>query len=188
MPRLTARLIPNRQSGGDGPMLVGQVSSWTVRLFNVGTAPACRLSLKTNVPWVTVDMKTDSLSSPSKEGQPTPHSVGPSGTLVNLPLEDESLETTGVLQPGETVDIPVLIRTSMGGRHPLYLLYRYELHDPTSSSSTKKRWLQKMIDVFVSPSLTLTASLMPSFWKQHEHILSVEVSVSRRISFAMKQS
>jgi hypothetical protein len=179
MPRLTARLIPNEESQGDGPMLVGQVSSWTLRLSNIGTAPACRLSLKTNMPWISIQSQNETAdSSLSKEDLPTPNCVGPSGTLMSLPLEDESLGAKGVLHPCESVDIPILIRTSDGGKHSLYMLYRYELSDP-SSASTKRRWLENIISVPVSPSLTLTASLMPSFWKQNEHVLSVEVSHSK---------
>jgi hypothetical protein len=183
MPRLTACLVPNEEFEGDGPMLVGRISSWTVRLSNVGTAPAFRLSLKTNVPWISIKSHNEtadsSFSLEEREDLPTPHCVGPSGTLMNLPLEDEVLGAKGVLHPCESVDIPILIRTSGGGKHSLYMLYRYELFDP-SSTSTKRRWLQNMISVPVSPSLTLTASLMPSFWKQNEHVLSVEVSHSHQ--------
>jgi trafficking protein particle complex subunit 8 len=177
MPRLTAHLVPSSESEGDGPVLVGQMSSWTLRLSNIGTAPASQLSLKTNMPWISTESNKETTDLSSKEDLPAPHCVGPSGTLMNLPLEDESLEAKGVLHPDESVDIPVLIRPSDSGNHSLYMLYRYELCDP-SSASTKRRWLQNMINVPVSPSLALTASLMPSFWKQNEHVLSVEVSNS----------
>lgn len=171
MPSLTATLIPKRDGDDDGPMLVGQMSAWTLRLFNSGTAPAANVSLKTNIPWINVD----SANGPSSSGQPTPHCIGPSGTLSELPLNDASLTTPGVLQPGESVDIPITIRSSDGGKHSFYMLYRYELYDP-SSVSPKSRWLQNMFNVPASPSLTLTASLMPSFWKQHEYVLSVEMT------------
>lgn len=173
MPSLAANLIPKRDGSGEGPMLVGQMSSWILRLANSGTAPATNISLKTNLPWINVESTNGPLSS----GQPTPHCIGPSGTLSELPLNDASLNTRGVLQPGESIDIPVIIRSSDGGNHSFYMLYRYELWDPSSSaSSPKRRWLHNMFNVPASPSLTLTASLMPSFWKQHEYILSVEVT------------
>jgi hypothetical protein len=179
MPRLTAHLVPNNKSEEDGPVviLVGQMSSWILRLSNIGTAPASQLSLKTNMPWISIESNQETADSSSQEDLPAPHCVGPSGTLMNLPLEDESLQSKGVLHPGESVDIPILIRPSDSGSHSLYMLYRYELCD-SSSASTKQRWLQFMINVPVSPSLALTASLMPSFWKQNEHVLSVEVSNS----------
>ena len=171
MPRLSANLIQKRKDGGDGHVLVGQIGSWTLRLFNNGTASASNISLKTNLPWINVD----SPNVPLLAGEPTPYCIGPSGTLTSLPLDDPTLKSPGVLQPGESVDIPVFIRTSHGGNHAFYMLYRYELWDPTSFSS-KRRWLENMFNVPASPSLTLTASLMPSFWKQHEYVLSVEMT------------
>jgi hypothetical protein len=174
MPLLTADLIPKRELGGEGPMLVGQMSYWTLRLSNNGTAPSANVSLKTNLPWVSID----SVSGPTLTSQPSPHCIGPSGTLTELPLDDPTLKTPGVLEPGESVDIPIIIRTADGGNHDFYMLYRYELYAPASSSSSKakRRWLQDMFHVPASPSLTLTASLMPSFWKQHEYVLSVEMT------------
>lgn len=181
MPRLTARLVPIDKSEKDGPVVVlaGQMSSWILRLSNIGTAPASQLSLKTNMPWISIDSNQETADSSLKEDLPTRHCVGPSGTLMNLPLEDKSLETKGVLYPGESVGIPILIRPSDSGNHSLYMLYRYELCD-SCSASAKPRWIQNMINVQVSPSLALTASLMPSFWKQNEHMLSVEVSNSHK--------
>ena len=167
MPRLTASLIQKREGVGDGPLLAGQLSSWTLRLSNTGTAPASHVSLKTNVPWINVVAPL----SPLTAAEPTPHCIGPSGTLTDLPLDDPTLKTPSVLHPGESVDIPIIIRSPDGGSHSLYMLYRYEL-----SNSTKHRWLQNMFSVPASPSLTLTASLMPSFWKQHEYVLSVEMT------------
>ena len=181
MPRLTACLLPTRAIEGEGPVLSGQISSWTLSLSNIGTAPAAQLSLKTNIPWVSIapseEVANLSASALEQESQPMPHCVGPSGTLLNLPLDDRNLKTPGVLQPGETVDIPILIRTSGSGNQSFYMLYRYELWD-ASATWSEPRWLQNMIEVPVNPSLTLTASLMPSFWKQNEHILSVEVSTA----------
>jgi len=171
MPRLAVSLIAKREAGGDGPVLAGQMSSWTLRLSNNGTAPAAHVSLKTNVPWISVDAPYG----PSPAGQPTPHCIGPSGTLTVLPLDDPTLKNPGVLHPGESVDVPIIIRSFDGGSHTFYMLYRYELWDP-SSTATKRRWLQNMFNVPASPSLTLTASLMPSFWKQHEYVLSVEMT------------
>lgn len=173
MPLLSVDLIPKRKTGGVGPMLVGEMSSWTLRLSNNGTAPGAHVSLKTNLPWINVD----SVTKPSLTSQPTPYCIGPSGTLTELPLDDPTLKTPGVLQPGESVDIPIIIRTADGGNHDFYMLYRYELWNPASTpTGAKQRWLQDMLHVPASPSLTLTASLMPSFWKQHEYVLSVEMT------------
>lgn len=137
----------------------------------MGTAPACNITLKTNVPWINITENTGGTS--ANEGHATSHCVGPSGTLMALPIKGGKED--GLINPGETVDIPVLARLSGSGKQEFYMLYRYELFDPTLTTA-RSRWLRKMMDVPVYPSLTFSASLMPSFWQKAEHILSVEVS------------
>ena len=190
-----------RGEGGDnGAVLQGQISHWTLRITNCGTAPACNVTLKTNVPWINVcssRKETESRLFETEgeredcafEQRATSHCIGPSGTLMSLPLtmSPEAEIVDGIIHPGECIDIPVLVRTSGGGRQEFYMLFRYELWrggqevsaqplPNTSNLKPKFRWLRKMISVPVYPSLTMTASLMPSFWKKSEHVLSVEVS------------
>ena len=51
---------------------------------------------------------------------------------------------TGTIHPGETVDIPIQLRTSGLGKQAFYMLYRYELWDPESNSNTARhRWLKQ---------------------------------------------
>jgi len=187
MPSLTVDIVPHGGKG-DATVLQGQISSWTLRISNLGTAPASNVTLKTNAPWMNIAQTN------RKETRATSHCIGPSGTLMRLPLEKKTAEDgidnddyvkSDVISPGQTVEVPVHVRTSGGGRQELYMLFRYELSNgdvvstalnSSSPSSSKQKWLRKMISVPVYPSLTLSAVLMPSYWKKREHILSIEMT------------
>lgn len=187
MPYLTAHVFPAdpapqvEASDSEELVLHGQISSWTLRLSNIGTAAATNLTLKTNVPWVNIAPTKGEKSSLSTKSDTTrvSHCVGPTGTLMELPVSGG--KRAGIIDPGETVDVPILVRTSGTGKQEFYMLYRYELYDASSlgtpSSNNKSRWIRKMVNVPVYPSLSLNASIMPSSWKDDEHILSVEVSI-----------
>ena len=172
MPRLTASLISSQADSG--PVIQGEISTWILRVSNLGTAPASNLSLKTNVPWINVH----SLSRPGDRPdlEPTSCCVGPSGTLLSLPLEGEGLHSPGIIQPGEEVDIPIALRTVGGSQQDFYMLFRYEVPGAAKGSH---RWLRQMIDVAIYPSLKFTAALMASYWAKTEHVVSVEVANHR---------
>jgi hypothetical protein len=159
MPCLTAELvkrIANESSSSSpssitteddgGPLLEGQISSWTIRLRNVGNAPASTATLKTNFPWVNIvsTSSSDRLSVEQLEAQATSRCLGPTGTLITLPIQRDSLKQQGAIQPGESVDIPIQIHMSGNGKHEFYMLYRYELWDP-SGKSTRHRWLRPWV-------------------------------------------
>ena len=178
MPRLIVSLIPSTKgptgtSGATGPhsgaTLQGQVSDWTLRMSNIGTASARNVVLKTNVPWISIAPKGNLPS----ESDATSLCIGPSGTLMSIPLNAD------IIHPGSTNEIPIRIRTSGGGRQEFYMLFRYELVDEKTQplpSAPRVRWLRKMLNVPVYPSLTMTASLQPSTWNKNEHILSIETT------------
>ena len=161
-------------------MLQGQVSSWVLHISNLGTTPACNITLKTNIPWINI-------LHPNRESneidRSTSFCVGPSGTLLRIPLElyqNKRSMNKETLLPGETIEIPVQVRTFGGGKQELYMLFRYEAVKPESFSKEAVtiesfRWLRKMISLSVSPSLTFTASMVPSYWRKNEHILTIEV-------------
>ena len=178
MPCLSAELV-----GRDGTtvapdqtetVLQGQISVWTLRIGNVGTAPATKVSLKTNVPWVTI-VRND-IKKKHGENEATSCCVGPSATLMNLPMTN-GLKTPGRIEPGEQIDVPVAIRTSGGGTQDFYMLFRYELYtQDDTSEAPRHRWLKKMYQVPVYPSLSMAASVMPAFAKANEYILSIELT------------
>ncbi|KAG7348164.1 ER-golgi trafficking TRAPP I complex subunit [Nitzschia inconspicua] len=177
MPCLSAELVqwakgemPSSVSDG-GPLLEGQLSSWRIRLRNVGTAPATCVSLKTNLPWVQIIDENKELSTEEKETIATSHCIGPSGTMMKLPLSNYS----DVLQPGEEVDIPIRIRTSGFRKQTFYMLYRYELYDP-HQEKLRSRWLRKMYEVPVYPSLLLSAKTLTASLKGKDVLLSVELT------------
>jgi len=178
MPNLSAVMIPT--SSGKGRVLQGQVSEWTLRISNQGTAAADKITLKTNVPWINIlDRGKAKINDEMAYKHETSHCVGPSGTLMLLPISDGSSNPNStLLKPGQTVDIPIQIRTSGGGRQDFYMLFRYELFDMITSKlvPTKVRWLRQMFSVAVYPSLTMTASLIPSYGSGSDHILSVEMT------------
>jgi hypothetical protein len=125
------------------------------------------------MPWIRIE--SSGRPSGAGEAAPSPHCVGPSGTLLAIPVQDANLKTEGSIHPGEIVNVPILIRSAIGGKQDFYMLYRYEMLNSTGRPS-KCRWLRKMVEVPVYPSLTFTASLMPSFWEKREHLLSVEMT------------
>lgn len=206
MPCITGELIKrgsddfNTIPTDGGPLLEGQVSSWTIRLRNVGNAPASSITLKTNLPWVNiVSTENELLTAEEQEAQATSRCLGPTGTLMSLPLTGETLKETGRMHPGEYVDIPIQIRTSGSGREGFYMLFRYELWS-AMGDVYRHRWLRQMYEVPVSqscfnqmywyvlpqfnsmtclsqvfPSLDLSSKVKASFWNCKEQILSVEV-------------
>ena len=153
MPCLTAELVKRMERGSPvvpsdgGPLLEGQISSWTILLRNVGSAPASSLYLKTNFPWVNLlCTDKDGLSVEEMEAQATSNCLGPTGTLITLPIKDDSLQVSGTIHPGESIKIPIQIRTSGTGKQNFYMLYRYDLWDP-SGQLKRKRWLRKVFEV-----------------------------------------
>ena len=194
MPNISVDIIPGHSNNaGQDAVLQGQLSNWILRISNLGPAPATNLTLKTNAPWINICSKDlHNRTDRESEYKATSHCVGPSGTLMNLPLphrksnNQSKSKFRGAIHPGQTIEIPVQVRTSGGGKQEFYMLFRYELleeDDNTfiSSTSSKCRWLRKMMSVAVHPSLTVTASLKPSYWKKREHILSIEVNSSESI-------
>lgn len=189
MPCLSAELV-KRMSTSDatpvpsdgGPLLDGQISSWTIRLTNVGTAPATNVTLKTNLPWVNIMDNKANRTSSEIEAQPTSRCIGPSGTLMVLPLVDRDLKQAGTIQPGESMDIPIQIRTSGNKKRDFYMLYRYELtrkHDADKKEKARSRWLRRMYEVSAYPSLSFDAKILTTTWKGKDILLSVEFTNNR---------
>ncbi len=175
MPNLSMKMVPIIKSNAaiKGPVLQGQVSEWTLRISNQGNAGAEKICLKTNIPWINILHDGISIDADS-----TSYSTGPSGTLMQIPIRKGGINSN-VLNPGETIDVPVQMRTSGGGRQDFYMLFRYQLHrdQMINPKSEQVRWLRNMVSVAVYPSLTVTASLLPSYNnRDSDHILSVEVS------------
>lgn len=179
MPSISVDIIQRYENGIKPVVLQGQVSKWILRVSNQGAAHATNLCLKTNVPWFNI-----CCNSAVAECDEVSYCIGPSGTMMRLPLGRNN-SPTETLAPGQTLDIPIEIRTSGGGRQEFYMLFRYELFEKPSASKPllplkpKTRWLRKMVSVAVYPSLTLAASITPSFSNKKECILSVEVSYDR---------
>ena len=178
MPNLYIQMVPRRNdSSMKIPLLQGQVSEWILRISNQGSAAANNLTLKTNVPWINIlcddEMAGDSYGDRDDK---TSFCVGPSGTLMDLPIKSAQPDND-ILNPGETVDIPVQVRTSGGGSQDFYMLFRYQLfgEEYSQAANPNVRWLRNMVSLAVYPSLTVTASLTPSYTGDNDHILSVEV-------------
>ena len=173
MPFLKVSVEPDRSL--HGVVLQGQTSHWKLKLSNLGYAPASNIMLKTNAPWLNI---SDSSNNIQNEESPTSFCIGPSGTLMQIPFKG-ALGHAAVLHPGETTEVPVIIRTSGGGRQDFYMLFRYELwseQNATSNVLPRHRWTREILSIPVYPSITMSASLMPSYSKKGDHILSIEVS------------
>jgi len=182
MPCLSCELVRSSENeDAGGPTLQGQVGYWILRLSNVGTASATNVFLKTNYPWIdVVDDAGRGTLYEELEDEPLHCCIGPTGTLIQIPVQGKDLNSQGEIQPGETVDVPIRIRASESGRHEFYMLFRYELvQEDTSTNSPRYRYLKKMFEVPVYPSISLSASIMPSFSSHSDHILSVEFTNNR---------
>ena len=182
MPCLSAELIKRVPKDSPvvtpdgGPLLEGQISSWTIRIRNVGSAPASAVTLKTNLPWIKIVEDDSDMTQEEREVKATSCCIGPSGTMMRLPVTGDS----GVIEPGGTVDIPIQVRTSGSKNQEFYMLYRYELHDPTGEPKKKRsRWLRKMYEVPVYPSLYLSAKVLTALWKGNDLLLSIELTNNR---------
>ena len=178
MPNLSFDIIQSRSSTAKSVLLQGQISRWNLQISNNGSAPATNLILKTNVPWVNVLLEEGIIVD---EKSSISNCIGPSGTTMRLPLNiyGNSIGKIGVLNPGQTVDIPIEIRTTGAGKQDFYMLFRYELYEKSASSkqnTPRHRWFRKMISVPVYPSLTFTASITPLFKDKDEYILSVDMT------------
>ena len=172
-------------------ILQGEVTKFTLRLTNTGSAPACNVHLKMNVPCICLCTS----SSSGDTNNACDGCIGPSGTLFKLPLlipttgaahtvSTDMLKLEDVLQPNESIDIPCKLRVDHGGgKQDIYFLLRYELFTksehhssknwgnlPTFSSNVshnpkkkkaKHRFLRKLLSLAVYPSFDIHASIMP---------------------------
>jgi hypothetical protein len=179
MPCLTADILSTVIADDDSGSSIfqGQISKWNLRLSNVGTAPARNVVLKSNYPWLTMwnggNPAEATASTETLENQPVPFVMSPSGTLMRVPIDDLGLKVDGEIQPGESVDVEVDIRASRSGKRELYLLFRYDL---ALGDEHSHRWLRKMFEIPVYPSIECQSAVMPSFAALGEHVLSLEVS------------
>ena len=94
---------------------------------------------------------------------------------MKLPLANASQ----TIQPGEMVEIPVQIRTSGLKMQEFYMLYRYELDVRKTNSKPISRWLRKMYEVPIYPSLELTAKPLAASLSGKDIIISVEMTNNR---------
>jgi hypothetical protein len=100
----------------------------------------------------------------------TCNALFPSGTLLSLPILGSELKTDGQIEPGESVDVIVIIRTSGTGKQDFYMLFRYELAEAEAIESPRYRWLKNM---FTVPPLRC---LPRSRHRIHPSFLSVELA------------
>ena len=180
MPCLSAELIcPSSSSEveADSVLLEGQVRRWKLHLTNVGTASATNVFLKTNAPWLNIPSGIVAESAENAEKDATACCVGPTGTLMKLPLRAPDLPKQGEIPPGASVDIPVDIRISRTGKQDFYFLLRYDLveGESTATEDSRSRWLRKMYKLVVYPSVSIAVSVTPSFRHTSEHIVSVDI-------------
>jgi ER-Golgi trafficking TRAPP I complex 85 kDa subunit len=167
-------------SQDDGPALKDQVGDWILRIANVGTSAGSNLTLKTNLPWMYIANNNETAEAQQDaEKMPISTNIGPTGTLMTIPMHGSGLQVNGQIQPGESFDVPVKIRTSGVGKCDFYMLFRYELCGDAKFETSRFRWLKKMFSVPVYPSLEVTALVSPAFDASKDHILSVELANSR---------
>ena len=180
MPALSVNILNAKND-----VLQGEISTWTLRFTNLGNAPATNLVMKTNLPWVYVKSASDD-EKEVNENQVTSNCIGPTGTCIRLLSPKNDLlsgnveeSKMNVINPGETVELEIIVRASGNiDRHELLFMFRYELDTDDKKqvpSKVQYRYVRKYEVITIRPSLNLTASFMPSYWEKNEYILSVEV-------------
>ncbi|GKY94633.1 hypothetical protein MPSEU_000428800 [Mayamaea pseudoterrestris] len=180
MPSLTVQLLrlkSNPFQESPETFLDGEVSHWTLRVSNVGTAAATNVFLKTNLPWISITGASSGFSAESDglEHGDISNYIGPTGTLMKIPLHKSALRTNDELLPEDSVDIPIQIMTTGNGKQSFYLLFRYELVDD-DSETPRYRWLRSMFEVPVLPSLRMDVHVAPLFSAPGKYTLSVEAT------------
>lgn len=173
--KLDTAFTCNTVAGCASSMLQGEVSKGSLLLRNVGKAPAFRIFLKANTPSICLSDKSEDIYRAAYEKIATGNCVGPSGTLMQL-IPDR------ILEPGDCAEVPFLLKAGGGGTQELYFLVSYEpygmysnLSAPYSFKNNCVRTIKKFLDLFVYPSLTVSASVIPSYSDKGESVLSLEV-------------
>ena len=166
--------------GTDFSELYEVLSGQTALLVgNVGNAPASGLFLKTNLPWIDiVDNEISSsdkcMTTEEKESRAISRCLGPSGTLMSIPVK-------GNIDPNQTFDIQVRVRTSGEKKQDFYMLYKYDIVTNLAEKDSKRRsrWLRKMYEVPVFPSLTFNVSPLNTTFQEDEVLVAVELTNDR---------
>ena len=165
LPNLIVDITPMQRLKVKSPVLQGQVNDWIIKLSNIGTAPARDVFMKANVPWIRLMANEEFIDETEKRS----NYIGPTGTFMKIPLHD-----SGIIKPGQTIEIPIKMRASGGGRQECYILFRYQLAC-AQDEQARVRWFRKILSFPVYPSITMTASLMPFYRTKADHVLSLDV-------------
>ncbi|CBJ30639.1 conserved unknown protein [Ectocarpus siliculosus] len=179
-------------------LLQGEVVRATLNVTNRGRAPAGHLCLKTNLPWVAFEEPSTATiggdEASATGGGATGGAVGASGTTLAPPV--------GVIMPGQSVALPLWVRGRGGGRQTVRMIVRYKRAPPSSSSSPSsaeggggerdgewgvvspssdklfrlERHAPVSLEMCVLPSLSVAASVLPSYSRRGEYVLSLEAT------------
>ncbi|CAM9817207.1 unnamed protein product [Ectocarpus fasciculatus] len=174
-------------------LLQGEVVRATLNVTNRGRAPAGHLCLKTNLPWVAFEEEPSTTAAggdaaSASGGGATGGAVGASGTTLVPPV--------GVIMPGESVALPLWVRGRGGGRQTVRMIVRYKRAPPSSSSAEAgggegeggvvppssdklfrlERHTPVSVEMCVLPSLSVAASVLPSYSRRGEYVLSLEAT------------
>jgi hypothetical protein len=175
-------------------MIQGELMKGTMTVRNLGRAAISNVYVKTNAPWLCLSLPNsgdggDTAGSTArgvdKSKSVSSFALGPTGTLMQLPL-------VSVLEPSGAIDIPFELIARGVGKQELYLLVSYDscktdgvASAPTSSNISRinnhngnstNRMCKRKIGVSVFPSMTMTASLTPSYSSSKGSMLSLELT------------
>lgn len=174
MPSLAVDLVPcnSETADGDSPVIDSEHRKWRLHVSNSGTAPASNLTLKLSEPWIRI---LSPGSDAWDQSRPVSSTIGPTGTLMSVPLSGPGVKEVNTIYPGETALVDIDLRPFRPGKQDFYMLFRYELAGASPITAADHRWLKKMFTVPIYPSLNITASLSPSFSESGDFMLFVEV-------------
>ncbi|CAM9772442.1 unnamed protein product [Chrysoparadoxa australica] len=170
-------LLDAAVEGVPDTLLQGEVVKATLSLKNLGRAAAGHIYLKASLPWVTFqdDAAVDAADA-QHASMPVGCAVGASGMVLQPPVP--------VLEPGAVVKIPMWVRGRGGGRHTLRLLLSYKrafketAADAAEAARISKfeRFVPLTLGICVLPSLSVAASVLPSYTADGEYVLSLELT------------
>ena len=85
------------------------------------------------------------------------------------------------IDPNQTLDINVRVRTCGEQKQDFYMLYKYDLFEKSTGKESKRRsrWLRNMYEVPVYPSLSFKANPLPTTLEGNEVLVSVELTNNR---------
>jgi hypothetical protein len=158
-------------SGLPPSLLQGEIIQIQLQIENVGHADAEGIMIKSNMPCISL---AGHPCSTSDSNLPSGGALGASGTVF-YPL-------LGTIAPGKSAQVSLWLKGRSSGQQALTLLVRYKRPVEENLASAPKsvlnfeRFVPVSTDFCVLPSLSVSASVLPSYSARGEYVLRLELT------------